>query len=124
MVGNGRFCPPDEVVSKNPNPLKKYGQQPVLLAQLNIEYSDGAFAHVSTNSLWKTALAQSCGMIFMTAKPMTPDWNAPVGIFRDIMTLIGSLRNRLKIRAARWYRRQAARQSKSCVRSCLKHSRP
>lgn len=55
MVGNGRFCPPDEVVSKNPNPLKKYGQQPVLLAQLNIEYSDGAFAHVSTNSLWKTA---------------------------------------------------------------------
>ncbi len=22
MVGNGRFCPPDEVVNKNPNPLK------------------------------------------------------------------------------------------------------
>ena len=55
MLGNGRFCPPDEVVNKPPNPLKKYGRQPLFLAQLNIEYSDGAFVQISTNSDWKAA---------------------------------------------------------------------
>ena len=55
MLGNGRFCPPDEVVNKPPNPLKKYGKQPLFLAQLNITYFDGTLVQVSTNSGWKAA---------------------------------------------------------------------
>ena len=55
MLGNGRFCPPDEVLNKPPNPLKKYGQQPLFLAQLNVEYSDGTLVQISTNSDWKSA---------------------------------------------------------------------
>ncbi len=53
MLGNGRFSPPDEVVQKNPMPLKKYGPSPVMLLQLNIEFPDGTNLAMFSNDTWK-----------------------------------------------------------------------
>jgi len=53
MLGNGRFSPPAEVVKKNINPLKTYGRQPLLIAQLSVEYSDGTIVQVGTDASWK-----------------------------------------------------------------------
>jgi alpha-L-rhamnosidase len=53
MLGNGRFAPPDEVVKKNPNVLRKYGQQPLVIVQLNMTFADGTTLRICSDPTWK-----------------------------------------------------------------------
>ena len=56
MLGNGRFSPPDHVVKKTPMILKKYLTHPIVIAQLQIEFSDDSSLTLSTDSSWKATL--------------------------------------------------------------------
>lgn len=55
MLGNGRYSPPDESVNKSPVPLKKYGDSPVLIVQLHLDFTDGSCMRIVTDETWKTA---------------------------------------------------------------------
>jgi alpha-L-rhamnosidase len=54
MLGNGRFCPPDEVVNKNPYKLKKYQSYPIFILEIYIEFEDDSFVNIVSDSNWKT----------------------------------------------------------------------
>lgn len=54
MLGNGRYSPTEEVVAKNPNELKKFGDNPLVIMQLEIEYCDGKKESIYTDESWKT----------------------------------------------------------------------
>ena len=47
MLGNGWYCEPDWE--------KPYGDSPRLLAQMNIEFSDGAKASIATDQTWRVS---------------------------------------------------------------------
>lgn len=55
MLGNGRYSPPDETANRNPLPLKKYGDSPVLIVQLHLDFTDGSSVRIVTDETWKTA---------------------------------------------------------------------
>ncbi len=55
MLGNGRFTYGEDTLHKNPNGLKTYGQWPLALAQLSIEFSDGTSRRIDTDTTWKAA---------------------------------------------------------------------
>lgn len=55
LLGNGRFSPPDAVVQKTPMILKKYNVAPMVIAQIQIEFSDGTALMLATDSTWKIA---------------------------------------------------------------------
>lgn len=82
MLGNGRYAHPDAVVQKNPMALKKYGQQPLLLAQLNVTLADGTTLCLSTDATWKVTAGPIVfndiydGEIY-DARLEKPGWDAP-----------------------------------------------
>jgi len=54
MLGNGRYSPPDETVNKSRHhPLKKYSDSPVLILQVNIDFTDGSSMRIVTDETWK-----------------------------------------------------------------------
>lgn len=53
MLGNGRFSPPDTVVSKNPYGLKKYYNHPIFILELYIEFEDGSSTTIISDKTWK-----------------------------------------------------------------------
>ena len=55
MLGNGRFAYEKTTLQKNPNSLKTYGQWPLALAQLSIEFTDGTTLRIGSDTSWKTA---------------------------------------------------------------------
>ena len=55
LLGNGRFSPSDEEVKRTPQILKKYAAAPVVLAQLQIEFSDSTTLRILSDATWKTA---------------------------------------------------------------------
>ena len=55
LLGNGRFSPSDEEVKRTPQILKKYAAAPVVLAQLQIEFSDSTTLRILSDTTWKTA---------------------------------------------------------------------
>lgn len=50
MLGNGRFCPPDEVVNKNPYKLKKYHNYPIFILEIYIEFDDDSLVSIISDS--------------------------------------------------------------------------
>jgi len=55
MLGNGRYSPPDETVNKSLLPLKKYSDSPVLILQINIDFTEGSSMSIVTDETWKVA---------------------------------------------------------------------
>ena len=53
MLGNGRYTPDEKVVEKNPHALQRYGDKPVALLQIEIEFTDGSKMSVVTDNTWK-----------------------------------------------------------------------
>ena len=55
MLGNGRYSPLDETVKKNHLPLRKYGDLPVLILQIHVDFTDGSRMSIVTDKAWKVA---------------------------------------------------------------------
>jgi len=55
MLGNGRYCPPEDKVKISPLPLKSYGDSPLLVLQIDIEFTDGTNMRVATDETWKAS---------------------------------------------------------------------
>ena len=53
MLGNGWFSTPEEVVKQSPAELRKYGDRPILILQLNIKFADGTKMSIATDDSWK-----------------------------------------------------------------------
>ena len=52
-LGNGWYCPPEQNEEDSPLPLRRYGERPQLLLQLNLRFADGERRIVGSDNSWK-----------------------------------------------------------------------
>ncbi len=82
LLGNGRYAPPGAVVKKSPFPLRQYGERPLFIAQLHLEYGGGTSAVIVSDTSWKAAAGP---IVFndiyvgeeYDARVEQPGWDAP-----------------------------------------------
>ena len=52
MLGHGWFSTPEQVLKQSPAQLKRYGDRPKLILQLNVKFSDGTAKSIATDGSW------------------------------------------------------------------------
>ena len=55
MLGHGWFSTPEQVLKQSPAQLKRYGDRPKLILQLNVKFSDGTAKSIATDDSWKVS---------------------------------------------------------------------
>jgi len=53
MLGNGRYSPLEDTIKRSSVPLRKYGDSPILLLQIHIDFLDGSYLKIVTDESWK-----------------------------------------------------------------------